>query len=36
MIDPTAFDNADFIPGGHSYFDRWPAAAAHTFYIAPS
>ena len=28
MIDPTAFDNADFIPDGHSYFHRWPAAAA--------
>ncbi|RYH11796.1 alpha/beta hydrolase [Tropicimonas sp. IMCC6043] len=27
MIDPTAYDNADFIPGGHGYFDRWPAAA---------
>ena len=28
MIDPAAFDNADFIPDGHSYFRRWPAAAA--------
>jgi acetyl esterase/lipase len=28
MSDPTAFDNADFIPDGHSYFERWAAAAA--------
>lgn len=28
MIEPTAYDNADFIPDGHSYFDQWPAAAA--------
>ncbi len=37
MTDPTAYDNADFIPDGHSYFDRW-AAAAETFraqYPAP-
>ncbi|SNT16620.1 alpha/beta hydrolase [Tropicimonas sediminicola] len=27
MIDPTSYDNADFIPDGHSYFDRWAAAA---------
>ena len=27
MFEPTAFDNADFIPDGHSYFDRWAAAA---------
>lgn len=27
MIDPTAYDNADFIPDGHSYFERWAAAA---------
>lgn len=27
MIDPTSYDNADFIPDGHSYFNRWAAAA---------
>jgi arylformamidase len=27
VIDPTSYDNADFIPDGESYFDRWPAAA---------
>ncbi|WP_068115521.1 alpha/beta hydrolase [Tropicimonas marinistellae] len=27
MIDPTSYDNADFIPDGHLYFDRWAAAA---------
>ncbi|PRY25505.1 alpha/beta hydrolase family protein [Aliiruegeria haliotis] len=27
MTDPTAYDNADFIPDGHSYFPRWAAAA---------
>ncbi len=27
-IDPTSYDNADFILDGHSYFDRWGAAAA--------
>lgn len=30
MIDPTAYDNADFIPGGHGYFERW-STAARTF-----
>ncbi|WP_116132357.1 alpha/beta hydrolase [Tropicimonas sp. IMCC34043] len=28
MIDPTAYDNADFIPEGHGYFDRWVKQAA--------
>lgn len=28
MTDPTSYDNADFIPEGHSYFDRWARAAA--------
>ncbi|MDV7144505.1 alpha/beta hydrolase [Tropicimonas sp. TH_r6] len=27
MTDPTAYDNADFIPDGHSYFARWAEAA---------
>lgn len=27
MIDPTAYDNADFIPEGHSFFERWATAA---------
>lgn len=28
MLDPTSYDNADFIPDGHTYFDRWAKAAA--------
>ncbi|MFV0358165.1 alpha/beta hydrolase [Tropicimonas sp.] len=28
MVDTTSYDNADFIPEGHSYFDRWAKAAA--------
>jgi acetyl esterase/lipase len=27
MAEPTDYDNADFIPGGHGYFARWEAAA---------
>lgn len=26
-IDPTAYDNADFIPGGAEYWDRWQTAS---------
>ncbi len=26
-IDPTAYDNADFIPGGGEYWDRWQTEA---------
>jgi acetyl esterase/lipase len=28
MTDPTEYDNADFIPGGHAYWGRWEEAAA--------
>ena len=27
-VDPTAYDNADFIPGGPAYYDRWARASA--------
>jgi acetyl esterase/lipase len=28
MAEPTDYDNADFIPGGPDYYDRWEEAAA--------
>lgn len=28
MTDPTDYDNADFIPGGHAFWGRWQAASA--------